>query len=91
MSSKDLPLIFEDVTPSSSSALVSELSVSVVPGTGMLREAELEQTVSMDTDQTPHDVPLSGPSDWPTQWQMSGAETSDTVMPSQISIGGSFF
>lgn len=92
MSSEDLPLIFEpldDVTPSSSSALASELSVAMVPATGMLVETELEQTLSMDTDRSPHQSFL-GPSDWPSPWQMSGAENSDIVSSSQMPISGPF-
>lgn len=92
MSSEDLPLIFEpfdDVTPSSSSALASELSVAMVPATGMLGETELEQTLSMDTDHSPHQS-FPGPSDWPSPWQMSGAENSDTVSSSQMPISGPF-
>ncbi|KAK3516081.1 hypothetical protein QTP70_005218 [Hemibagrus guttatus] len=92
MSSEDLPLIFEpfdDVTPSSSSALASELSVAMVPATGMLSETELEQTLSMDTDHSLHQS-FPGPSDWPSPWQMSGAENSDTVSSSQMPIIGPF-
>ncbi|MCI4389476.1 hypothetical protein PGIGA_G00098580 [Pangasianodon gigas] len=91
MSSEDLPLIFEplDVTPSSSSALASELSVAMVPATGMLGETELEQTLSVDTDHNPHQS-FPGPSDWPSPWQMSGAENSDTVSSSQMPISGPF-
>ncbi|KAB5539883.1 hypothetical protein PHYPO_G00094300 [Pangasianodon hypophthalmus] len=90
MSSEDLPLIFEplDVTPSSSSAL-AELSVAMVPATGMLGETELEQTLSVDTDHSPHQS-FPGPSDWPSPWQMSGAENSDTVSSSQMPISGPF-
>lgn len=89
MSSEDLPLIFDDVTPSSSSALASELSVAMVPARGMLGETELEQTLSMDTDQSPHQS-FPGPSDWPSPWQMSGAENSDTVSSSQMLISRPF-
>ncbi|XP_027005250.2 tau-tubulin kinase 1 isoform X2 [Tachysurus fulvidraco] len=92
MSSEDLPLIFEpldDVTPSSSSALASELSVAMVPATGMVRESEQEQTLSMDTDHSPRQS-FPGPSDWPSPWQMSGAENSDTVSSSHMPISGPF-
>ncbi|KAI5611266.1 hypothetical protein C0J50_4789, partial [Silurus asotus] len=92
MSSEDLPLIFDpfdDVRPSTSSALASELSVAMVPATGMLGETELEQTLSMDTDNSPHQS-FPGPSDWPSPWQMSGAETSDIVLSSQTAISGPF-
>lgn len=92
MSSEDLPLIFEpvdDVTPSSSSSLASELSVAMVPATGMLRETELEQTLSMDTDHSPHQS-FSGPSDWPFPWQMSGAENEDAAPSSQMPVSRPF-
>ncbi|KAK2864087.1 hypothetical protein Q7C36_003241 [Tachysurus vachellii] len=92
MSSEDLPLIFEpldDVTPSSSSALASELSVAMVPATGMVGETEQEQTLTMDTDHSPHQS-FPGPSDWPSPWQMSGAENSDTVSSSHMPISGPF-
>ncbi|KAF5908492.1 armadillo-like helical domain-containing protein 4 isoform X1, partial [Clarias magur] len=92
MSSEDLPLIFEpleDVTPSSSSLLASELSVAMVPATGMLGETEPEQTLSMDTDHSPHQS-FPVPSDWPPSWQMSGAENLDTVSSSQVPISGPF-
>ncbi|KAI4885407.1 hypothetical protein NFI96_002821 [Prochilodus magdalenae] len=93
MSSEDLPLIFEpldDVTPPSGSVLASELSVAMAPATGMLGEAELEQTVSVDTEHVPPDASLLGPSDWPSPWQMSGSETSDAVAPSQIPVSRPF-
>lgn len=92
MSSEDLPLIFEpldDVTPSSSSALASELSVAMVPAMGMVRETEQEQTLSMDTDHSSHQS-FPGPSDWPSPWQMSGAGNSDTVSSSHMPISGPF-
>ncbi|KAL7871731.1 hypothetical protein SRHO_G00067140 [Serrasalmus rhombeus] len=93
MSSEDLPLIFEpldDVTPPSGSALASEMSVAMAPTTGMLGEAELEQTVSMDTEHVPPDASLLGPSDWPSPWQMSGSENSDAVSPSQMPVNRPF-
>ncbi|KAM9435441.1 uncharacterized protein armh4 isoform 2-T2 [Clarias gariepinus] len=92
MSSEDLPLIFEpldDVTPSSSSLLASELSVAMVPATGMLGETEPEQTLSMDTDHSPHQS-FPVPSEWPPSWQMSGAENLDTVSSSRVPISGPF-
>ncbi|TSK58018.1 hypothetical protein Baya_3666 [Bagarius yarrelli] len=89
MSSEDLPLIFDDVTPSSSSALASELSVAMAPASGMLGKTELEQTLSMDTDHSPHQS-FPGPSDWPSPWQMSGAENLDTVSSSQMLMSGPF-
>lgn len=92
MSSEDLPLIFEsldDVTPASSSSLASELSVAMVPTTEILGETELEQTLSMDTDHSPHQS-FPGPSDWPSPWQMSGAENEDTASSSQMPISGPF-
>ncbi|XP_072539647.1 uncharacterized protein [Salminus brasiliensis] len=93
MSSEDLPLIFEpldDATPSSGSALASELSVAMAPATGMLREAELEQTVSVDTGHVLPDASILGPSDWPSPWQMSGSENSDAVVPSQMPVNRPF-
>lgn len=93
MSSEDLPLIFEpldDVTPPSGSSLTTELSVAMAPATGMLREAELEQTVSVDTEHAPPDASLLGPSDWPSPWQMSGSENSDAQMPSQMPVNRPF-
>ncbi|XP_026888860.2 armadillo-like helical domain-containing protein 4 isoform X2 [Electrophorus electricus] len=93
MSSEDLPLIFapfDDVTPPRSSALAFELSVAMAPMTGMLEEGELEQAESMDADHTLSDVSLLGPSDWPSPWQMSGAENSDTLITSQIPINKPF-
>lgn len=93
MSSEDLPLIFEpldDVTPPSGSVLASELSVAMAPATGMLREAELEQTVSVDTEHVPPDASVLGPSDWPAPWQMSGSENSDAVVPYQMPVSKPF-
>ncbi|XP_036437704.1 uncharacterized protein LOC118815586 isoform X2 [Colossoma macropomum] len=93
MSSEDLPLIFEpldDVTPPSGSALASEMSVAMAPTTGMLGEAELEQTVSVDTEHVPPDASLLGPSDWPSPWQMSGSENLDAVSPSQMPVNRPF-
>uniref|UniRef100_W5LMN8 Armadillo-like helical domain-containing protein 4 n=1 Tax=Astyanax mexicanus TaxID=7994 RepID=W5LMN8_ASTMX len=93
MSSEDLPLIFEpldDVTPPSGSAQASELSVAMAPATGMLREAELEQAVSVDTERVPPDASILGPSDWPSPWQMSGSENSDAVAPYQMPVSRPF-
>ncbi|XP_066532571.1 armadillo-like helical domain-containing protein 4 [Hoplias malabaricus] len=93
MSSEDLPLIFEpidDVTPPSGSALASELSVAMAPATGMLGDAELEQTVSVDTEHVPPDATLQGPSDWPLLWPMSGSENSDAVSSSHMPVNRPF-
>ncbi|XP_076874041.1 uncharacterized protein armh4 isoform X5 [Brachyhypopomus gauderio] len=93
MSSEDLPLIFapfDDVTPPRSSALAFELTVAMAPVTGMRGEGELEQAVSMNADHTPSDASLLGPSDWPSPWQMSGAENSDALITSQMPINKPF-
>ncbi|XP_052326699.1 armadillo-like helical domain-containing protein 4 isoform X2 [Oncorhynchus keta] len=92
MSSEDLPLIFEpfDVTPEGAGVAAATLSpdnsrpsVAMVTTGMLLSEADLDQTVTADTDDTgPSRVPSPVLPDWTSPWQTSGAEISEPISPS---------
>ncbi|XP_042177771.1 armadillo-like helical domain-containing protein 4 isoform X2 [Oncorhynchus tshawytscha] len=92
MSSEDLPLIFEpfDVTPEGAGVAAATLSpdnsqpsVAMVTTGMLLSEADLDQAVTADTDDTgPSRVPSPVLPDWTSPWQTSGAEISEPISPS---------
>ncbi|XP_014000276.1 armadillo-like helical domain-containing protein 4 isoform X2 [Salmo salar] len=92
MSSEDLPLIFEpfDVTPEGAGIAAATLSpdnsqpsVTMVTTGMLLSEADLDQVVTVDTDDTgPSRVPSPVLPDWTSPWQTSGAEISEPISPS---------
>ncbi|XP_029588973.1 armadillo-like helical domain-containing protein 4 isoform X2 [Salmo trutta] len=92
MSSEDLPLIFEpfDVTPEGAGVAAATLSpdnsqpsVTMVTTGMLLSEADLDQVVTVDTDDTgPSRVPSPVLPDWTSPWQTSGAEISEPISPS---------
>lgn len=96
MSSEDLPLIFEpfDVTPEGAGIAAATLSpdnsqpsVTMVTTGMLLSEADLDQVVTVDTDDTgPSRVPSPVLPDWTSPWQTSGAEISETICPSGTPI-----
>ncbi|XP_038823968.1 armadillo-like helical domain-containing protein 4 [Salvelinus namaycush] len=92
MSSEDLPLIFEpfDVTPEGAGVAAATLSpdnsqpsVAMVTTGMLLSEADLDQVVTADTDDTgPSRVPSPVLPDWTSPWQTSGAEIAEPISPS---------
>lgn len=92
MSSEDLPLIFEpfdDVTAEGVAGAAatlapgkSQLSAAMATTGMLLSEAELEQLVTVDTDDGPSHVPPLLLPDWTSPWQTSGAEISEPISPS---------
>ncbi|XP_064780818.1 armadillo-like helical domain-containing protein 4 isoform X1 [Oncorhynchus masou masou] len=92
MSSEDLPLIFEpfDVTPEGAGVAAATLSpdnsqpsVAMVTTGMLLSEADLDQAVTADTDDTgPSRVPSPVLPDWTSPWQTSGAGISEPISPS---------
>lgn len=98
MSSEALPLIFEpieDVTPEGPPA---EAAVTLAPGSAQppasmatggaaLSEADLDQLVTVETDNDgpSHAPPLLMP-DWTSPWQTSGAELLEPISSSGPSV-----
>ncbi|XP_019911863.2 armadillo-like helical domain-containing protein 4 isoform X2 [Esox lucius] len=93
MSSEDLPLIFDpfdDLTPEGAEIATATLSPGnsqpsvAIATTGMLlSEAELDQVVTADANNSgPSRVPPPVLPDWTSPWQTSGADISEPISPS---------